>query len=135
VAATLGRELTSLRVRDVGERVGVEHEEVGALVEATIACAGVIPHATIVCSSYYSAHPCQAPGMPVSPPRTMVMPAAFDAEVDDRRAAAVADDHPDLGVRPRDLRTDRCRQGKAHGAESAGRDERARRVVVVVLRF
>ena len=49
--------------------------------------------------------------------------------------AAVADDDPDFGVGARDLGADRRRQREAHRAEAARRDERARRVVLVVLRF
>ena len=49
--------------------------------------------------------------------------------------AAVAGDHPDLGVGPRHLGADRRGQGEAHGAEAARGDERARLVVLVVLRL
>ena len=49
--------------------------------------------------------------------------------------AAVADDHPHFLVRARELGADRRRQREAHRAEAARRDERARLVVVVVLRF
>ena len=49
--------------------------------------------------------------------------------------AAVADDDPDFRVGPRDLGADRRGQREAHRAEAARRDERARRVVLVVLRF
>ena len=49
--------------------------------------------------------------------------------------AAVADDHPDLGVGAGDLGADRRRQREAHRAEAARGDERARAVVLVVLRF
>ena len=49
--------------------------------------------------------------------------------------AAVADDGPDFRVGPGALGADRRRHGEPHRAESARRDERSRRLVVVVLRF
>ena len=49
--------------------------------------------------------------------------------------AAVADDHPDFRVGPRELGADGGGKSEAHRAEAAGGDERARLVVLVVLRF
>ena len=47
--------------------------------------------------------------------------------------AAVAGDDPDVLVRAGELGADGGGQGEAHGAETAGGDERARLVVLVVL--
>ncbi len=49
--------------------------------------------------------------------------------------AAVAGDGPDFFFRAGDLGADSRRQSEAHRAESAGGDQRARLVVLVVLRF
>ena len=49
--------------------------------------------------------------------------------------AAVPDDRPDLRIGPRHLGADGRRQTEAHRAEPARRDERARILVMVVLRF
>ena len=48
---------------------------------------------------------------------------------------AVADDDPDFGVWLGEFGADGGGQGEAHGAEAAGSDERARLIVVVILRF
>src|SRR5216684_3557126 len=49
--------------------------------------------------------------------------------------AAVAGHHPDLVVGAGEARADRRRQREAHGAQAARGDERARALVLVVLRF
>ena len=49
--------------------------------------------------------------------------------------AAVSGDDPDFFVGAGDLRADGCGQRETHGSESAGGDERARLVVLVVLRL
>ena len=49
--------------------------------------------------------------------------------------SAVADHHPHFRARARHLRADGRRQRKSHGARAAGRDQGARTLVLVVLRF
>ncbi len=49
--------------------------------------------------------------------------------------AAVADDDPNVGVGLGEFCADGCGKSETHGAETAGSDERARAIVVVILRF
>ena len=49
--------------------------------------------------------------------------------------SAVAADHPDLRLGTRDLRANRRRKREAHRAQSTGSDERARTLVLVILRL
>src|SRR6266851_3904651 len=49
--------------------------------------------------------------------------------------SAVADHDPNIGFWPSGLHADRRGQRKSHGSESAGGDQRARLLVLVILRF
>jgi hypothetical protein len=49
--------------------------------------------------------------------------------------SAIAHHHPDLGLGASDFGADRGRQSEAHRAQSAGSDQRARMLVLVVLRL
>src|SRR5712691_9264706 len=67
-------------VADIVERIGVEHQKVGALAErlvaATMTWAGVMPASAIIWSSFCSAKPKGWSSRPVSPPRMIPAPAA-----------------------------------------------------------